>query len=197
MVLTLMIPVRSIYGLQDLFTLKHIDNMAKIILLTGSIVGYAYIMELFMAYFSGNKFEGDAFHMRIVSGPYTFYYYCMFFCNVIAPQIFWFDKARRNLVIVFIVVMFVNAGMWFERFVIITTTLARDFLPGQWGLYQPTWVEWMMFAGTFGLFFTMFLLFIRFLPVIAMSEVKGILREADAHYPEWKKIRAGRAGADQ
>lgn len=197
MVLTLMIPVRSIYGLQDLFTLKHIDNMAKIILLTGSIVGYAYIMELFMAYFSGNKFEGDAFHMRIVSGPYTFYYYCMFFCNVIAPQIFWFDKARRNLVIVFIVVMFVNAGMWFERFVIITTTLARDFLPGQWGLYQPTWVEWMMFAGTFGLFFTMFLLFIRFLPVIAMSEVKGVLPESDAHYLEWKKIRAGRAGADQ
>ena len=196
MVLTLMIPARSLYGLQDMITHKHIDNMAKIILLTGSIVGYAYIMELFMAYFSGNKFEGDAFHLRIISGPYTWAYYCMFFCNVIVPQIFWFDKARRNLLVVFIAVMFVNAGMWFERFVIITTTLARDFLPGQWGYYSPTWVEWLMFAGTFGLFLSLFLLFIRFLPVIAISEVKGVLPEADAHYPEWKKLKEGRAGAD-
>lgn len=200
MVLTLMLPVRKLYGLEDLITPKHIDNMAKIILLTGTIVGYAYIMELFISYYGGNKYEADAFHLRIISGPYTWAYYCMFFCNVIAPQIFWFHAARHNLWVVFIISNLVNAGMWFERFVIIPTTLARDFLPGQWGYYAPTWVEGLMFAGTFGLFMTLFLLFVRFLPVIAVSEVKGVLPEADPHYPEWqelKKKRAASLNADQ
>ena len=170
MVLTLMLPVRKLYGLEDLFTHKHIDNMSKIILLTGTIVGYAYIMELFISFYGANKFETDAFHLRILSGPYTWAYYCMFFCNVIAPQIFWFQWARHNLWVVFIVANFVNFGMWFERFVIIPTTLARDFLPGQWGYYSPSLTEKLMFAGTFGMFFMLFLLFIRFLPVIAMSD---------------------------
>lgn len=195
MVLTLMLPVRKLYGLEDLITAKHIDNMAKIILLTGTIVGYAYIMELFISYYSANKFEGDAFHMRILSGPYTWAYYCMFFCNVIAPQVFWFHWARHNLWMVFIIVNFVNFGMWFERFVIIPTSLARDFLPGQWGYYSASWVEKLMFAGSFGMFFMLFLIFIRFLPVIAVSEVKGVLPESDPHYHDWKRLREKRRSA--
>jgi len=195
MVLTLMLPIRKLYGLEDLITAKHVDNMSKIILLTGTIVGYAYIMELFISYYSANKFETDAFHLRILSGPYTWAYYCMFFCNVISPQIFWFHWARHNLWVVFIVANFVNFGMWFERFVIIPTSIARDFLPGQWGYYSPSWVEKLMFAGTFGMFFMLFLLFIRFLPVIAVSEVKGVLPESDPHFHDWKKLRDKRRAA--
>ncbi len=195
MVLTLMLPIRKLYGLEDLITGKHVDNMAKIILLTGTIVGYAYIMELFISYYAANKFEGDAFHMRILSGPYTWAYYCMFFCNVIAPQVFWFHWARHNLWMVFIIVNFVNFGMWFERFVIIPTSLARDFLPGQWGYYSASWVEKLMFAGSFGMFFMLFLIFIRFLPIIAVSEVKGVLPESDPHYHDWKRLREKRRGA--
>ena len=192
MVLTLMLPIRKLYGLEDLITHKHVDNMAKIILLTGTIVGYAYIMELFISYYGANKFEADAFHLRILSGPYTWAYYCMFFCNVIAPQVFWWKWCRHNLWVVFIISNFVNFGMWFERFVIIPTTLARDFLPGQWGYYEPSWVEKLMFAGTFGMFFMLFLLFIRFLPVIAVSEVKGVLPEADPHHRDWRSLREKR-----
>lgn len=181
MVLTLMIPCRSIYGLQDLLTPKHVDNMTKIILLTGTIVGYAYLMELFIAWYGGNKYEADAFHLRAVSGPYTWAYYTMMFCNVIAPQAFWFPWCRRNLWVVMAVCMCVNAGMWYERFVIIVTTLAADFLPGQWGYYEPTWVEIAMFAGTHGLFLFLFLLFIKYLPMIAISEVKGVLPQSHVH----------------
>lgn len=197
MVLTLMLPVRKLYGLEDLITAKHIDNMAKIILLTGTIVGYAYIMELFISYYSANKFEGDAFHLRILSGPYTWAYYCMFFCNVIVPQVFWFHWARHNLWMVFVVVNLVNFGMWFERFVIIPTSLARDFLPGQWGYYSASWVEKLMFAGSFGMFMMLFLIFIRFLPVIAMSEVKGVLPDSDPHFHDWKRLREKRRGANK
>ncbi len=182
MVLTLMIPVRKIYGLQDLFTMKHIDNMAKIIVLTGTIVGYAYLMELFIAWYSGSLYEGDAFLWRCLKGPYVWTYYAMFFCNVIAPQVFWMKKCRENLWIVMTVCMFVNAGMWFERFVIIVTTLARDFLPGAWDMYHPTWVEIWSFIGTFGFFMFLFLMFLRYLPVIAIGEVKAVLPEADPHW---------------
>ncbi len=182
MVLTLMIPVRKIYGLQDMFTMKHIDNMSKIIVLTGTIVGYAYLMELFIAWYSGSDFEFDAFMLRIKDGPYVAYYYAMFFCNVIAPQAFWFKKCRENLWVVMAVCMCVNAGMWFERFVIIVTTLARDFLPGVWDRYHPSWVEVWTFIGTFGFFFVLFLLFIRFLPIIAISEIKAVLPESDPHH---------------
>ncbi|MEM7313418.1 MAG: NrfD/PsrC family molybdoenzyme membrane anchor subunit [Planctomycetota bacterium] len=181
MVLTLMIPCRKIYGLEDMLTPKHVDNMTKIILLTGTIVGYAYLMELFVAWYGGNKFEADAFYYRVVDGPYTWAYYTMMFCNVIAPQAFWFPWCRRNLWVVMAVCMCVNAGMWYERFVIIVTTLARDFLPGQWGYYEPTWVEIWMFAGTHGLFLFLFLMFIRYLPMIAISEVKGVLPQSHVH----------------
>ena len=181
MVLTLMLPVREIYGLQDLLTWKHIDNMAKIILLTGSIVGYAYLSELFIAWYGGNKFELDAFMLRIKDGPYVWAYVAMMFCNVVSPQIFWFRKMRQNWFVVFLVCNFVNAGMWFERFVIIVTTLARDFIPGAWDMFHPTWVDIMTFVGSFGFFLMNFLLFVRFLPVIAIAEVKGVLPQSDPH----------------
>jgi len=186
MVLTILLPASLIYPqLKDLITRDHVDRMAKIILLTGSIVGYAYMMELFIAYYSGNKFEGFTFfHARFNtdgSGWYQWAYWCMMFCNVISPQIFWFKWARRNLIVVFIICQFVNMGMWFERFVIIVTSLAQDFLPSSWGHYSPSWVEVWTFVGTFGIFLSLFLLFMRFLPMIAMSEVKIVTAAADPH----------------
>lgn len=182
MVLTLMIPARKIYGLQDLITAKHIDNMAKIILLTGTIVGYAYSMEFFMAYYSANKFELQTFQLRGLYGPSTWYYYCMFGFNVFAPQLFWIRWCRHNLWVVMFVCMCVNAGMWYERYVIIVTTLERHLTPGSWRTFQATWVDQWTFIGTFGLFMMLFLLFLRFLPVIAIGEVKGVLPHSDPHY---------------
>ena len=182
MVLTLMIPARKIYGLQDLITPKHIDNMAKIILLTGTIVGYAYCMELFMAYYSANQYEGQAFLLRTGHSASWPYYYAMFFCNVIAPQLFWFRWARHNMISVMIVCMFVNAGMWYERYVIIVTTLECHMTPGAWRYFEATWVDNWTFIGTFGFFMMNFLLFLRFLPVIAIGEVKGVLPQSNPHY---------------
>jgi len=182
MVLTLMIPARKIYGLQDLITPKHIDNMAKIILLTGTIVGYAYCMELFMAYYSASPYEGAAFLLRTGHSESWPYYYAMFFCNVIAPQLFWFRWARHNMIAVMIVCMFVNAGMWYERYVIIVTTLEVHMTPGAWRYFEATWVDNWTFIGTFGFFMMNFLLFLRFLPVIAIGEVKGVLPESIPHH---------------
>ena len=183
MVLTIMIPARFIYGLQDLITMKHIDNMAKIILLTGSIVGYAYLMELFIAFYGAQKYEASAFLYRI-TGPYWWAYVAMMFCNVVSPQIFWFKWARENLWVVMGVSMCVNIGMWFERFVIIVTTLARMWLPGDWKTYNPSWVDIGTFVGTIGLFLTLFLLFLRFLPCINIAEVKWTKRESDPHFDD-------------
>lgn len=181
MVLTLMLPARAIYGLHDLITAKHVDNMAKIILLTGSIVGYAYLMEVFIAWYGANEFERYAFWNRAF-GPYSWAYWTMISLNVISPQLFWFRRFRYNIYVVFAVCMCVNAGMWFERFVIIVTSLHRDFLPSSWGMFFPTWVDIWTFVGTFGIFLALFLLFIRYLPMVAMSEVKGVLPEADPHH---------------
>ncbi len=182
MVLTLMVPARAMYGLQDMITPKHIDNMCKIILLTGSIVGYAYIMELFMAFYSGNIYERAIFMLRLRDGFYTPAYWAMFSCNVIAPQLFWSKWCRTNLWMVMFVCMCVNCGMWFERFVIIVTSISQDFFPSMWQQFFPTWVDIWTFTGTIGLFLFLFLLFIRFLPMIAISEVKGVLPEADPHH---------------
>jgi molybdopterin-containing oxidoreductase family membrane subunit len=176
-----MLPARSIYKLHDVFTWNHIDVMCKIILLTGSIVGYAYTMEFFVAFYGANPFERFAFINRYF-GPYWWAAWSMFTCNVIMPQLFWVRAFRRNLITVFFVCMCVNAGMWYERFVIIAVSLTRDFLPSSWGMYYPTWVDVMTFAGTFGIFTTLFLLFVRFFPMIAMSEVKTTLPAADPHY---------------
>ena len=183
MVLTIMIPARFIYGLQDMITMKHIDNMAKIILLTGTIVGYAYLMELFVAFYSGAIYEMDAFKVRI-AGPYWWAYAMMMTCNVLSPQIFWFKACRENLWVVMIVAMFVNVGMWFERFVIIVTTLARMWLPGDWKTFSPSGQDQLLFVGTIGMFLTLFLLFLRFLPCINIAEVKWAKEESDPHFED-------------
>jgi Ni/Fe-hydrogenase subunit HybB-like protein len=181
MVLTLLIPARSIYKLHDVITWNHIDVMCKIILLTGSIVGYAYTMEFFVAYYGANPYERFAFINRYF-GPYWWASWSMFTCNVIMPQLFWVRAFRRNIITVLFVSMCVNAGMWFERFVIFVISLTRDFLPSSWGMYYPTWVDIWTFIGTIGIFVTLFLLFIRFLPMVAISEVRSVLPEADPHH---------------
>ncbi|MGA0867714.1 MAG: NrfD/PsrC family molybdoenzyme membrane anchor subunit [Planctomycetota bacterium] len=181
MVLTLMIPARSWLGLHSLITLNHLDNIAKILLLTGTLVGYAYGMEFFIAWYGGVEYEQYAFTNRAF-GPYWWAYWTMISCNVISPQLFWVRSFRRNPTVLFIVSIFVNIGMWFERFVITVTSLHRDFLPSSWGYFSPTIIDVLTYLGSFGLFFTMFLLFAKFLPVIAISEVKGVMPEANPHH---------------
>lgn len=173
MVLTLMIPAREWFGLKNLVTDQHIENMCKIIIATGSMVGLAYITEFFIAWYSGNPVESWVFLNRAF-GPYGWAYFIMFFCNVISPQVFWSKWARTTPWFIFIVSIFINIGMWFERFVIVMT-LHRDQTPASWGLFKPTLIDYGMLIGSFGLFFTLFLLFCRFLPIIAMSEVKQVL----------------------
>ena len=187
MVLTIMIPARFIYGLQDLITMKHIENMTKILLLTGTIVGYAYLMEFFVAFYSGGKYEMAAFFFR-ATGPYWWAYLVMISCNVLAPQLFWFKYCRENLWIVMAVCMAVNVGMWFERFVIIVATLPRMWLPGDWKYYNPTWLDITLFLGTIGLFLSLFLLFLKFLPCINMAEVKWTLVKSDPHFDEKQAV---------
>ncbi|MBI2515821.1 MAG: polysulfide reductase NrfD [Opitutae bacterium] len=180
MVLTLMLPLRAIFRLEDLITQYHIDCMCKITLATGTMVGYAYSMEFFIAWYGANPYEGFAFINRAF-GHYAWAYWIMITCNVITPQFFWFKSVRQNTTLVWILSIFVNVGMWFERFVIIVTSLARDFLPSSWGYYSPSIVEIFTFFGTFGVFSTLFLLFIRFVPIMPMSEVKAVIPQADPH----------------
>jgi Ni/Fe-hydrogenase subunit HybB-like protein len=180
MVVTLMVITRKALGLEHIVTLFHFDRMARIMLVTGSIVGYAYSMEFFISWFSQNPFEQFTFVNRAF-GPYWWAYWTMISCNVLSPQVFWFKKARTSIVIHFIVSIFINIGMWFERFVIIVTSLHRDFLPSSWGMFYPTIWDFALLIGSFGLFFTMFCLFVRFLPVVATAEVKTVLPAADPH----------------
>ncbi|MBL69689.1 MAG: hydrogenase [Verrucomicrobiales bacterium] len=182
MVLTLLIPLRSLYNLEDVITVRHIELMCKVTLATGTIVGYAYGMEFFIAWYGGSPYELYAFKNRAF-GPYWWAYWSMVICNVVTPQFFWFKKIRTNMVAVFILSIFVNIGMWFERFVIVVTSLHRDFLPSNWGYYSPTIVDVLTYIGTMGFFMTLFLLFIRYLPLIAISEVKGVTPQADPHDP--------------
>ena len=182
MVLTLMIPVRSMFNLQHIITTRHLENTARIILLTGSLVGYAYAMEFFIAWYGGNAYESYAFVNRMF-GPYAWAYWTMITCNVITPQIFWFKKARTNVYILFVASIFVNIGMWFERFVITVTSLHRDFLPSSWDYFHPTFWDVSTFLGSFGLFLTMFCLFLRFLPAVAIAEVKAVTPAANPHPP--------------
>jgi molybdopterin-containing oxidoreductase family membrane subunit len=181
MVTTLAIIVRRVYKIEHIITTKHLDNMAKIMLATGMMVGYAYSMEMFVAWYSGNMYERFIFLQRAM-GPYSWAYWTMITCNVLVPQFFWFKKVRTSIPLLFIATIFINIGMWFERFVIVVSSLAQDFLPSSWDYYSPSWVDILTFVGSFGLFFSMFLLFIRFLPIVAMSEVKGVLPEADPHH---------------
>ncbi|MDX1967900.1 MAG: NrfD/PsrC family molybdoenzyme membrane anchor subunit [Planctomycetaceae bacterium] len=180
MVLTLMVPGRELFGLKDLITPRHLENVCKVLLATGTMVGYAYAMEFFVAWYSGSRYEQFAFINRMF-GPYWWAYWTMVTCNVISPQLFWFRKFRTSPWLMFTVSIFVNIGMWFERFVITVTSLHRDYLPSSWGHYAPTWVDICMFAGSFGLFFTLYLLFCRYLPVVAMAEVKGVMPRTVEH----------------
>jgi len=183
MVLLLAVPARQWFGLEDLITLRHLENMNKIMLATGMIIGYAYFIEFFIAWYGGNAYEHFAFVNRAL-GPYAWSYWIMVSCNVIAPQLFWSKRIRTSPWVAWGVCVFINIGMWFERFVIIVTSLSRDYLPSSWGVYKPTWVELCTLLGSFGLFFTLFLLFVRFVPMVAMAEVKAVMPQADAHAPE-------------
>ena len=181
MVLTLMVICRKVFRLEHIITLRHFDYMAKIMLVTGTMVGYAYATEFFTAWYSGNPYELFTFLNRAL-GPYAWAYWIMVTCNVISPQIFWFKKARTSIPILFVVSIVINIGMWFERFVIIVTSLHRDFLPSSWGYFTPTMWDVACLLGSFGLFFTMFCLFVRFLPMVATAEVKTVLPQADPHW---------------
>lgn len=175
MVLTLLIIMRKVLHLEDYITITHVESMNKIIIITGSIVGVAYLTELFVSWYSGVEYEQYAFLNR-ATGPYWWSYWSMMTCNVITPQLFWFKKIRKSLLATFIISIFVNIGMWFERFVIIVTSLHRDYLPSSWTMFHPTFVDLGIFIGTIGIFFTLFLIFSRTFPVIALSELKTILK---------------------
>ncbi|WP_036061821.1 NrfD/PsrC family molybdoenzyme membrane anchor subunit [Leptospira noguchii] len=177
MVVTLMVIAREVFNLKDYITMKHLENMNKVIMVTGLIVGLAYSTEFFMAWYSGNEYEGFTFVNRAF-GPYGWAYFIMFSCNVFSPQVFWWKKLRTNIPVMFIISIIVNIGMWFERYVIVMTTHA-DFLPSSWDMYIPTVYDFMMLIGTFGIFFTLFLLFCRIMPVIAVAEVKTVMPHKD------------------
>lgn len=177
MVLTLLIITRKVMNFENYITMNHIDAMCKVLILTGMFVSLAYGTEFFIAWYSGNEYEQYVF-MNRATGPFSWAYWTMVTCNVVSPHLLWFKKVRSNLVFVFIISIIVNIGMWFERFVIIVTSLHRDYLPSSWANYSPTSIEIMTFIGSFGLFFTLFLLFVRFLPAINVAEVKTVLNVA-------------------
>jgi Ni/Fe-hydrogenase subunit HybB-like protein len=174
MVVTLMVLAREAFGLKHYITMHHLENMNKVIIGTSLLVGYSYATEFFIAWYSGSAFERFTFINRAF-GPYWWAYWIMVSCNVMIPQIFWVKKFRRSIPVMFVISLYVNIGMWFERYVIIVTSLHRDFLPTSWGMYQPTFVDWGIFVGFTGFFFVFFLLFCRFLPAIAMGEVKSVI----------------------
>ncbi len=179
MVLTLLIPLRKIYGLEQIITMHHIENMAKVMLVTGMIVVYGYACEAFFGWYSGNGYERFMLINRTWSGPMAWSYWMLLVCNFIVPQLMWSKRFRRHLGVVFLVCMFVNVGMWLERFVIIVTSLHRDFIPSSWQMYYPTRWDFMTFFGTIGLFLTLMFLFVRVMPMIAIFEVKTLLPGAN------------------
>ena len=185
MVMTLGILARKIFGLEHFITVSHLEKMSKIMLVTGMMVGYAYMMEFFIAWYSGNQYEVFTFLNRAF-GPYAWAYWIMITCNVIVPQLFWFKKIRTNIGGLFVLSILVNVGMWFERFVIVVSSLSRDFLPSSWAYYKPTFWDISTFLGSFGLFLTLFLLFVRYVPIIAIAEIKGVLPQSDPHHSDDK-----------
>jgi len=173
MVVTVLVFVRKVFDLENIITIDHLEKMNKVILATGMMVGYAYAMEFFVAWYSGVQFEQFVFINRAF-GPYAWAYWIMVSCNVIFPQFFWVKKFRRSIPVMMVIVIFVNVGMWFERFVITVTSLHRDFLPSSWGYYTPTLYDFGLLLGSFGLFFTLVLLFVKAMPVVAISEIKAV-----------------------
>ena len=176
MVMTLSIPIRKYYHLEEFITMRHLDNMAKVMLATGLIVAYGYMMETFMAFYGGNQFE-RAMVLNRMTGPYKFVYWSLILCNIAIPQFLWSSKVRSRVPALFAVALVVNVGMWLERFVIVVISLHRDFMPSSWGMYYPTRWDWATFIGTMGLFLTLFYLFIRFLPMISISEMRTLVKE--------------------
>lgn len=181
MVQNVLIVIRKVFNMEHIITIDTLEKMNKILLATGMMVGYAYGMEFFIAWYSGNPLESFVFINRAF-GNYAWAYWIMVICNVVFPQLFWIRKIRRNLVIMFIVAVFVNVGMWFERFVITVTSLSRDFLPSSWDYYKPTLTDFGILIGSFGLFFTLVILFIKFAPVVSISEVKGVLKSSQPQH---------------
>jgi len=179
MVMTLAIPIRKIYALEDFITMRHLDNMAKIILATGMIVAYGYMVEQFTVWYSANTYEQYMMRNRL-TGPYAHMYWALLACNVLAPQVLWWRRVRRSVPALFVMAIVVNIGMWLERYVIIVTSLHRDFLPSSWGMYSGTIWDWSMYVGTIGLFLALLFLFIRVLPMISIFEIREMLpREKD------------------
>ena len=183
MVMTLAIPIRKFYNLEDFITMRHLGNMAKVMLATGLIVAYGYMMETFMAFYSGNPFDRFLIINRM-TGPYAFFYWLLIACNIVIPQIMWLRSVRNNVAILFVISLIVNVGMWLERFVIVVISLHRDFLPSSWGMYYPTRWDWATYVGTIGLFLTLLFLFIRFLPVISIYEMRSLVEETDEEKPK-------------
>jgi molybdopterin-containing oxidoreductase family membrane subunit len=183
MVLTLAIPARKFFKLEDFITMRHLENMGKVMLATGLMVFYSYVTELFYAWYSGNVFERYMMYNRVF-GPYWKMYVALIICNGLAPQLMWVKRFRTSTTVLFITAMFVNVGMWLERFVIIPTSLSRDFLPSSWGMYHGTEWDWSMFIGSIGLFLFLLFLFMRFLPMISIFEMRTLLPEAQAHPEE-------------
>jgi molybdopterin-containing oxidoreductase family membrane subunit len=179
MVMTLAIPIRAFYGLEDFVTMRHLDNMAKVMLATGMIVGYGYMTEAFMSWYGGDKYEWYMTINRMI-GPYRYQYWLLIFCNVVAIQFVWFKRIRRSVVALFVVSLIVNTGMWLERYIIVVTSLHRDFLPSSWGIYGGTKWDYATYFGTIGLFFALFFLFLRFLPMIAIFEMRDLVSKSQS-----------------
>ena len=178
MVITLAIPIRKFYHLEDLVTMRHLDNMAKVMLATGVIVAYGYMMETFIALYSGNQFDRFMI-MNRMTGPYAWVYWLLITCNIVIPQVLWSRKVRNSVPMLFVVALVVNVGMWLERFVIVVVSLHRDYIPSAWGTYIPTRWDWATYVGTIGLFLTLFYLFIRFLPMISIVEMRTFVEETN------------------
>ena len=178
MVMTLAIPLRTIYGLEDFVTMRHLDNMARVMLATGLVVAYGYMMEAFTGWYSGSPYERYMILDRF-TGAYRHMYWALLVTNIVVPQALWFARVRASVVTLFAIAMSINVGMWLERYVIVVTSLHRDFLPSSWGMYAGTAWDWSLYVGTIGLFLTLFVLFIRFLPMISIFEMRTLLPEAE------------------
>jgi molybdopterin-containing oxidoreductase family membrane subunit len=175
MVLTLAIPLRKAYGLEEFITMRHLNNMAKVMLATGLIVAYGYAIEAFMAFYGCNEHEVTAFKMRMLAGPYRFFFWALILFNVLIPQLLWFSRVRRSVPMLFVLALVINIGMWLERFVIVVSSLARNFMQSKWAIYVPTRYDWGVFIGTLGLFVALLFLFIRFLPMISAFEMRELV----------------------
>ena len=175
MVMTLAIPIRKFYGLEGFITMRHLNNMAKVLLATGMIVAYGYMMETFIAWYSGSAYE-QFMVMNRMRGPYAPYYWALIVCNVVTPQVLWSGRVRRCVPALFVISLIVNVGMWLERYIIVVTSLHRDFLPSSWGMYSGTFWDWSTYIGSIGLFLTLLFLFLRFLPMISIFEMRTLVQ---------------------